>query len=199
MKAVRITLESLRLSASQPSSWLTWGLLLLAWPLWSCVAPIGISQQLSSDRLVLYQVAIMSFALGSLRGIGTVARLSNSIGKLSSPPSTACLVMAVGSIGVLHALLASTPAIILGGLHPKTHEWELALRLLFVSLTIAALGTLLLRLNLAAGSATWLLGIAILLSPLLLPEPLPPRSLILLSGALLLASWLLDHPPGHAT
>jgi len=199
VNAVRITFESLRLSSSQPSSWITWALLLFCWPLWFGMAPIGISSHFIDDWLIFYQIAIMTFALGVLRGIGTLARLSRSMVKLSSPPSLASLMLAVGSMGVLHALIASTPALMLGSLHPQTHEWGFALGFGFESLTIVALGTLLLRLDSMVGSAPWLLGMAILLSPLLLPDPLPARSLLLLPGALLSASWLLDHPPGRAT
>jgi hypothetical protein len=182
-----------------PSSWVIWGLLGLSWPLWTSVAPLGISSQSSDDWPILYHVAIVSFALGALRGTGAVARLSRSIAQISSAPGLATHLLAVVSIGLLHVLIASAPALVLRILPLGTRGLEPSLRLASVFLTIAALGALLLRLAPAAGSTQWLMGIAILLGPLLLPQPLPTGSLALLAGAMLSASWLLDHPPGHTT
>lgn len=199
MYAVRITLESLRLAATQPISWVIWTLLFLCWPLWSSVSPIGINSQTSVDWRVLYNLAIVSFALGVLRGTGAVARLSRSIVQISSCPGLATRILAVGSAGLLHVLIAWAPALMMGSFQAETIGLELGLRLACVFLPIVALSSFLLRLDQTAGSAPWLLGIAILLAPLLLPDPLPTGSLLLLAGALLSASWLLDHPPGRTT
>ncbi|MFN0007464.1 MAG: hypothetical protein ACKVXR_06105 [Planctomycetota bacterium] len=197
--AIWIALENLRLAAAQPSSWVIWVLLFLCWPLWSAVSPIGISSQYAINSDVLYNLAIVSFALGALRGLGTLAELSRSIAQISSGPSLSTRMLAVGSVGLLHVLIAWAPAVLMGSLGTETHAPELGAKLASAFLAIVALGSLLLRLDLAAGAAAWLMGIAILVAPLLLPDPLPARSLIFLSAALLSASWLLDHPPGRAT
>jgi hypothetical protein len=192
-------LQSLRLTAARPTTWVICGLLLASWPLWILAAPLGINSNSSSDYVVLYDLAIASFALGAVSGIGTVARLSESIRRISARPGLLAHGLAIGSVGFLHVLVAATPAILMGALGADAERRGFTVPLAVALLTIMSLGSLVLRLEVEAATTPWILGIGILLSTMLLPDPLPTRALLLLSGALLFAAWLLDHPPGRTT
>jgi hypothetical protein len=65
-------------------------------------------------------------------------------------------------------------------------------------LSLAAIATgaaALVRLRLVQGLAPWLLASGILFAPMLLPLPVPNRSLVFMAVGFTTAAWLLDHPP----
>ena len=197
MKAHRVTASALRLASTQPSTWLTCLLLLTTWPALSVIGRIGIRSTYIDDSRILYELAIMSMALGVLRGVALLGKLSRPLSFLHSGPTVATRTLALGSFGALYALVAAAPMIAAGHSHAIVSTWGTALRLVLVLSSLVALGNLFLRDFLPAGSAPWLLGASMALAPVLLPHPLPMRSLALLAGALYSAAWLLDHPPGR--
>jgi hypothetical protein len=197
MHAIRITLETLRLCAIQPTSWLTFALLAASGPVLSALAPLGITSESPTNSALLYELAIVSVALGSARGLAVLESVSSSIAHVIPRPTGATCALALVSVGLLHALFALAPAIGMGGFHASAPVLPFFLRLAVVLLVTAGVGGLLLRLALPVGSAPWILGVGLLLTPVLLPHPLPVRSLVLLAAALFWAARLLDHPPGR--
>ena len=105
--------------------------------------------------------------------------------------------LAVGSVAVLGAGIATSPAILVEPARAGDLAAGEGIRLALGCVGLAALGGVLLRLRLPIGFVPWILVATVVSTPLLLPDPVPARSLAAVAAALLSAAWLLDHPPGR--
>lgn len=188
----RLIRETFRLAIRRPATWFAWLVLACVYPLLSTIAAIGISADFGRESGLSYDIAFIALLVGTVRGTNDLARIAGVVSCTAARPTLVARVVVIAGYGSLHLAIALLPAVLSG----ETLEsgWRLAL----VLLAVAALGALLLRLPLPAGSSPWVLGVGALVAPLFHSRPLPNPSIALLAVALLGAGWLLDHPPGRA-
>jgi hypothetical protein len=197
MIAARITLTTLSNLAAGPLAWLSIVFLLASWPAVALAVPLGIRPDSSVDPAWFYEIVFMGVIIGSMLGTAVLHRLSRLISHASSRSVLTGEMLSLITTGLLFGMTATLPALLMGGVHPGLFSGEVLLRLALGLANAAALGCVLLRLRPPAGVLPWLLCALILLASLLLPQPVPTRSLVTVAAALLSAAWLLDHPPGR--
>jgi len=172
--------------------------LLAAWPLLFVLAPNGIS----SSRIVpaewFYELAFMGQALGVLLGGSALARLAPLLAREPSFSRWATEWLLLFAFGALGSFLALLPGMMWAWSLPAVHSispWVAAAPALVAT---ASASTALARLRIQPATAIWLLATGLLLAPMLLSQPIPARTPILLGAAFALAAQLLDRPPRDA-
>jgi hypothetical protein len=194
MTALRLFASTLGFLSARPSAWLLALVLVLVGPSVSVLAPVGISSHSTENSAWIYDLAFLGLVAGTAHGVDGMTRLGRTFAHSGIRPSVFTRSVVLAGIALVHAPLAILPLALLsaGSLDPwALHVLPRATLLIGV---LAALGALLLACRLPRGLGPWLLGAGAAIAPLLLPSPIPVRSLLALTFALFLAAALLDHP-----
>jgi hypothetical protein len=169
--------------------------LLSAWPALLVLAPTGISSSRVLPQEWSYELAFLGQAVGTVLGLAALERVAPLLtwDRTGARLAGDCLAIAV--CGTAGALIALLPRLAFPGSPVTSTAGSLTREFLLSLAAIATAAAALVRLRLVPGLAPWLLALGILFAPMLLPLPVPNRSLVLLALGFALAAWLLDHSP----
>jgi len=194
----RVALAALSATGSRRAILLLAALLIALYPSLTALAPIGISSSEVRNGAWSYELALLSGALGCVAMSKTLEDLSQPLLRLDRGVRLAAQTLALLLAGSFAVLLALLPAIAMAPILPAQALARPLQGALLPLATIAAAGTLLLRIRLPSGMLPWVFLVVIAAGPLVLPSPAQAESLAILVAALLSAAWLLDHPPGRS-